>query len=65
MKVSSQAQSLLLNNKDLKPKASAAQEKSDNSKATKVEELKELVAKGEYKVDINKTAQAMLNEFVR
>lgn|GEM_PF-6076417 len=66
MKISSQAQSLVMNNnKDLKPKNDANEQKAEQKASTKVEALKELVANGEYKVDLNKTAEAMLNEFIR
>lgn len=67
MKVNPQAQSLLTSNsKDLKPKAEAAQQQKSESKATtKVDELKQQVAQGSYRVDVDKTADAMLNEFIR
>ncbi|MGM0532915.1 MAG: flagellar biosynthesis anti-sigma factor FlgM [Campylobacterota bacterium] len=67
MKVNPQAQSLLNNtNKDLKAKNPAQQsEQKGAPQADKVQELKQQVASGEYKVDINKTAEAMLHEFIR
>ena len=67
MKVNPQAQSLLHNiNKEAKAKDTAAQNESKGSEQTsKVQELKSQVASGEYKIDIEKTAQAMLNEFIR
>jgi anti-sigma28 factor (negative regulator of flagellin synthesis) len=53
------------NNKDLKLKNDANEQKAEQKASTKVEALKQLVADGEYKVDLNKTAEAMLNEFIR
>lgn len=66
MKVNPQAHSMIMNNKEFKSKESAtAQQNKEASQAPKVEELKELVAKGEYKIDLDQTATAMINEFVR
>ncbi len=67
MKVNPQAQSLFLNNnKDLKGKNGVEDHQAkEDSKASKVQELKQQITDGQYKVDVDKTASAMLSEFVR
>ena len=56
----------MANNKDLKPRQEAV--KSENQSAensTRVDEIKKLIAEGGYKIDLDKTAKAMVDEFVR
>jgi len=67
LKIDSQVQSLIVNNsKDLKPRQEAVKNENKNAEGnTKVEELKKLIAEGKYKIDIDKTAEAMLYEFIR
>jgi len=67
LKINSQAQSLVMaNNKDLKPRQEAVKSENQNAEgSTKIEEIKKLIAEGGYKIDIDKTAQAMVNEFIR
>jgi len=56
----------MANNKDLKPRQEAVKSENQNAEgSTKIEEIKKLIAEGGYKIDIDKTAQAMVNEFIR
>lgn len=56
----------MANNKDLKPRQEAVKSENQNAEgSTKVDEIKKLIAEGGYKIDLDKTAQAMTNEFVR
>ena len=64
MKVNSQTSNLLLNsNKDLK--SNLATKKGDGKPLTKVESLKSQIESEDYKIDLNKVANEILNELIR
>ena len=61
MKISNSLNSFQIQNSTQSKK----QEKVENKKLSRVEEIKQKIQNGEYKVDINKTAKAMLDYLLK